>query len=404
MIINLAWRNVWRNKTRSVVMVLALAIGLLGSIFIAALGNGMVNNWVQTAIDLELSDIKIHREDYLIMEELNMTMVASPIMSILDTMKNVKSYSSRVRVDGMAMTANNVQQVTLFGIDPGQENIVSTISENITEGSFFDSLGQSKPIIISQRLANKLKVRMRSKIIFTLADVNGEIAYQNFKVTGIFKTNNSMFDQVNVFVLKEDLSRILKIEPGQCHEIAIRVNDELATEATSLSLSEILSNKKVRSWKDQSPTLDLVNSTMGMYNYILIGIVLIALVFGIVNTMLMVILERTKEIGMLRSLGMRRKKIAYMITLETIFLCLVGAVVGNFLSYGMVQFFSKAGVHLDVFAEGIEQYGMSSSIYPTLEPAFYFNITAMVVFTAIFSSIFPIVRAFKLDPASAIRD
>ena len=404
MIINLAWRNVWRNKTRSLAVILGLSSGLLGAIFYAALGNGMVDNWVQTAIDLELSDIKIHREDYLTLEELDMTMSAQPITGILDTIKNVKSYSTRVRVDGMAMTANNVQQVTLFGVNPNIEKSVSSIAENLVEGSFFDSLTRSKPIVVSRRLADKLKVRMRSKIIFTLADINGDIAYENFKVVGIFKTNNSMFDEINVFVLKEHLTTILKIPNGQCHEIAIRVNDELLTESTSLSISEMLSDKKVQTWKDQSPTLRVVESTMGMYNYILIGIVLVALIFGIVNTMLMVILERTREIGMLRSLGMHKKKIAYMITMETIFLCLVGAVIGNIFSYILIQYYGVQGIHFEQFAEGFEQYGMSSSMYPTLEMTFYINITVMVVFTAVFSSIFPIVRAFKLDPASAIRD
>ena len=338
------------------------------------------------------------------MEELNMTMKVDPITETLDTMKNVSSYSTRIRVDGMAMTANNVQQVTIFGVNPEIEKSVSSISDNLVEGSFFDSLTRSKPIVISQRLADKLKVRMRSKIIFTLADINGDIAYQNFKVVGMFKTNNSLFDQMNVFVIKNDLSGILKIPEGQCHEVAIRVNDELQTEQTATTMAAQLPDLKVQTWKDQSPTLRVVESTMGMYNYILIGIVLVALIFGIVNTMLMVILERTKEIGMLRSLGMHKKKIAMMVTMETIFLCLVGAVIGNIMSYALIEYYGITGLHFEQFSEGFEQYGMSSSIYPTLNPKFYINITAMVFFTAVFSSIFPIVRAFKLDPASAIRD
>ena len=404
MIISLAWRNVWRNKTRSFAVILALTMGLFGALFIASMSNGMVDKWIKNTIENEISDIQIHNAEYLVMEELTLTLDEPKVNGYLKDNENIKSYCTRLKTDAMAMTANNSAQVNLMGIDPDQEKLVTGVHNQLIEGAYLQTDSKFKPIILSERLAEKLKVKMKSKIIFTLADNAGNMVYENFKVNGIFDTNNTMFDDRNVFVRKSDLQRILKLGQNEAHEVAIRVTNQEVLESTIAVLQKTFDNYKTEGWKDINPTLHMSGSLMTMFNYILVGIVLIALIFGIINTMLMVILERTKEIGMLRSLGMGKRKIAQMITLETIFLCLVGGILGNLLALVSIEYFGRVGMHFESFKEGMEQFGMSAYIYPTLEYSFYFIITLMVVITAIFSSIFPIIRAFKLNPALAIRD
>lgn len=404
MIASLAWRNVWRNKTRSFAVILALTMGLFGALFIASMSNGMVDKWIKNAIENEISDVQIHQAQYLIMEELGLTMGEKELASVLKKNTNVRSYTSRIRTEAMAMTANNSTQVSLIGIDPEEEKKVTEVHQFMIDGQYLETKSKFKPIIISERLAEKLKVRLKSKIIFTLADKTGNMAYENFKVNGIFDTNSTMFDDRNVFVRKSDLQKILKLEDGQVHEVALRVTSPEILESTVNVLQHTFPDFKIRDWKVINPTLSMSGSMMTLFNYILVGIVLIALIFGIINTMLMVILERTKEIGMLRSLGMSKRKIAKMITLETIFLCLVGGVMGNLLALGAIEYFGSAGMHFESFKEGMEQFGMSAHIYPKLDYSFYAIITLMVVFTAVLSSIFPIIRAFKLNPALAIRD
>jgi ABC-type lipoprotein release transport system permease subunit len=404
MIVALAWRNVWRNKIRSLSVILALTMGLFGALFMTGMSNGMVDKWIKNAIDNEISDIQIHDINYLVMEELGLTLSESKLFKVCDSFPNILSSTARLKSEGMAMTANNSTQVTIFGIDTLTEKTVTGISSKIIEGTYLETKSRFKPILISRRLGEKLKVRMKSKIIFTLVDKDGNISYENFKVNGIYNTNNSIFDKVSVFVRKSDLRKILNIEEGQVHEMAIRVVDKEQLEQTIADLSSLLPEAEVRSWKKINPMMDITAVSMEFYKYILVSIVLIALIFGIINTMLMVILERTKEIGMLRALGMKNKRIAMMITLETIFLCLVGGVFGNILTFLSISYFGKEGMHFEKFKEGMEQFGMSADIYPSLEGSFYFIITSMVVFAAIFSSIFPIIRAFKLNPALAIRD
>lgn len=404
MIITYAWRNVWRNRTRSLAVILALAAGLLGALFMAAMANGMIDKWVTTTIDNELSDLQLHNEEYLITEELVKTMDEELITEYFRADSNISSYSFRVKVDAVAATANNSVQITGIGVDPQRESTVTSIHSLIEEGTYFEEESNFKSIVVSRKMADKLKAGLGSKIILTLADAQGTIAYENFKVAGVFATTNTMFDESTVFFERDPLGEILKLDPGDVHEAAARVKDPKLLEKTVADLNAVLPGIKAESWKELNPGLRVTASTMTLYNYILVGVVLLALIFGIVNTMLMAILERTKEIGMLTALGLSRRRIAQMIATETVFLCLVGACIGNLLSFLAISYFGNRGIHFEQFAEGLESFGMSAEVFPTIDNEMYFTITVMVVITAVFSSIFPIIRAFKLDPAAAIRD
>lgn len=404
MIGKLAWRNVWRNRTRSLAVIMALAIGLFGALFIAGLANGIALRSVQSAIDRETSDIQIHQEEFLIMEDLNMTFNGPELSQFLEGKEEITHFSFRLKAPAMASTANNALQVTMLGIDPGAEQKVSTIHTLLEEGTYFGKDASLKEVIISSRLADKLKVRLRSKVIFSFADINGEIAYENYKVGGLYKTNNKLFDESVVFVKGLRLAKLLKMDDGQYHEAAVRVSTTTDAELFSSVLDEDLGSLKADSWQSLNPTLTVTASTMELFKYILVLIVLVALIFGVINTMLMVILERTKEIGMLRSLGMAKQKIANMIMLETVYLCLVGGLIGNIMSFSLISYFGQKGMKFESFEEGFEQFGYSAEIFPEIEPSFYLVITLMVVITAIFASIFPIMRAFNLDLANAIRD
>ncbi|MGL1888596.1 MAG: FtsX-like permease family protein, partial [Reichenbachiella sp.] len=404
MIPKLAWRNIWRNKTRSMVVIIALMSGLTAAVFISAMMTGMTAKWVEASINQELSEVQVHQKEYLIMEDLTMTLDEKTVQSSIKNNKEVSTFSSRLQCDAMAMTANNNTQVRLLGIDPEIEKTVTTINEKIIEGDYFISKSRTKPIVVSKKLCDKLKIRLKSKIIISLADANNQPQAETFNVVGIYHTGNTLFDETNVFVLKNQLHNIIGIEEGQSHVIAIRTHEEVVLDSLTAFINDQFPKAVARDWRALSPTINMASSMMGTYSYILISVVLIALVFGIINTMLMVILERTKEIGMLRALGMNNNKIGWMILLETVILCLIGVLIGNFISYVLVTWTGQTGISLDQYAEGFESMGIASTIYPSIANEFYLHITIMVVFTALFSSIFPIIRAFKLNPATAIRD
>jgi ABC-type antimicrobial peptide transport system permease subunit len=219
----------------------------------------------------------------------------------------------------------------------------------------------------------------------------------------VYKTDNLVFDQTNAFVRKDELARLTGLSATDCHEIGVLLHDEDQVKPTQAAIKEAFPALSVMNWLEISPDAGMLTKYMDLYYYILMGFILFALAFGIINTMLMAILERTKELGMLMAIGMSRKRIFYMIMLETIFLTLVGALFGMALGWLAVTISGHTGLDFSVVGEGFEAMGWSAVVYPSITPDFFFGVTLLVIATGILSSILPARKALSLIPVDAIK-
>ena len=248
-----------------------------------------------------------------------------------------------------------------------------------------------------------LDYRIRNKIQITISDKTGTPVQGTFRVCGIYKTTNGSFDQISVFVNSRELAGLYDGTSVLTHEIAILLTDIENVDSVKEKLKGISPDNTVSTWKEMAPDAAMMNDYMIMYYFIFIGIVMFALAFGIINTMMMTILERTRELGMLMAIGMNRKRIFYMIMLETIFLTLVGAVAGMLSGWILVEILGNTGIHFSTWGEGFEAIGFAAIVYPVITPSFFIIITVMVILTAIISSIWPARKALKLNPIEALR-
>jgi ABC-type lipoprotein release transport system permease subunit len=405
MLLSLSWKNIWRNKTRSLIIIFAIVFGVIGGVGIIAFMNGLFSQRLEMAIGNEVSNIQIHNSHFQINKELNDTIFdISKLTSVLGTSKKIKAYSFRLKSVAMINSANSGEGVMLNGIDPEKEKAVTAIYKYIQNGSYFAD-NKKNGILIGEKLARKLKIKMRSKVVLTMQSISGNITSAAFKVIGIYKTSNSTFDGHNGYVRKSDLAAIIGVGMQTSHEIAIAVYNDKESEGLVASLKHKCNDDKlsIERWDELMPELGLMTNTMGYLVYIFMSIIFLALSFGIINTMLMAVMERMREIGMLMAIGMNKTKIFLMIMLETILLMLTGSFVGLVLSYAIVNFFGKYGIDLSKFASGFSGLGFSSMVHPFLETVVYFNIVIMVVIAGIISSIIPARRALKLNPSEAIR-
>jgi ABC-type lipoprotein release transport system permease subunit len=244
---------------------------------------------------------------------------------------------------------------------------------------------------------------MRSKPVLTFQDFSGNITGGAFRITGIFATDSKMFDEMNVFVKRSDLERIAGFTPSSAHEIAVlfKDNDDLK-ERTQEIVAVSPDNLEVKNWKDLYPELGMMSLMTQKYLFYLVAIIMFALAFGIINTMMMSILERRKELGMLMAIGMTQRKIRKMIIWETLFLTAVGSFAGLLINQGLVSYFGSRGLDFSAFAEGFSEYGFSAVFYPEISGMFYFQIVGLVVLTALVAAIFPIIRAGKMKPSEIL--
>ncbi len=402
--LQMAWRNIWRNKLRSSVVIAAIAIGLFGGLAASGIMKGMVTDMIDNALENTVSHIQIHDERFIENNEVKFLMKNSPeLIKKIQAEPEVAAVCERSKSFGMASTASKALGVMINGIEPEKEKKVTKIYTKLTDSlsNYFTS-GKKNRILISQKLANKLNAKIKSKIILTFQDYDGNLTGASFKVAGIFKTQNAMFDEQNVFVLKKDLDRLLNLPANSSHEIAILLKDFHQTPELVNKLKKI-TNYYIEPWNKIDPYLELTTSLTGFMLLIFMTIILLALGFAIVNTMLMVILERTKELGMIMAIGMNKRKVFTMIMQETTMLTLTGGVLGILLSIVFIAYFGDKGIDISSVAQGFEALGYSSVMYPKLNFTDYLQVIFMVLLTGIISSIFPTIRAIKMKPAEAVR-
>jgi ABC-type lipoprotein release transport system permease subunit len=404
MIPSLSWKNVWRNPVRSTVVICAVVIGTWSGIFISAFSGGMVEQYLQNELNTFTSHIQIHHPRYLD-ERLPEYDINHPdnVREQIAQYDFVRAVSPHTLADGLAMSPANSYGVTITGIDPQAEYQVTDVHTYLEEGEYM-SPDQRRPILIGRELAEKLNLRLRSKIILNFQDLDENITGGAFRVAGIFKTPNSTFDESTVFVLENDLKEHLGADSTPLtHELLIRTDRYKRASTYADSLAQQFPNLEIRSWEKVAPHLSYASSSMDLTLYIFIGILILALTLGIINTMLMAVMERSQELGMLMAVGMNRPHIFRMILIETFYLNFVGAPIGLFLGWLTVYYTGTYGIDLSAFSEGLAAYGMSTVIHPSLDPIYYLNITIMIAVAALIAALYPAYKALSLNPVEAIR-
>jgi len=245
--------------------------------------------------------------------------------------------------------------------------------------------------------------REGSRIILTFLDANGVQTGAAFRISGIFRTNNDLFEATSVFVPRNELLRLTGLKEVQCHRIIVRLEDNDMTDDLTSVIREAFPGFEVMNWKEIQTDLAMIADYINQIYGIFMLIILAALAFGIVNTMLMSVLERTRELGMLSAIGMNHRRVFVMIMLESVFLSVVGGFAGMVVSGIVIAITNQTGINLVKYSEGMEAFGYSAHLYPSIGADFFVMLTVMIVLTGIISAIYPARKALQLNPVEALR-
>ena len=402
MLLALAWKNIWRNKKRSLVILTAITLGLWAGLFAVAVMIGSWDTTVNSTVDRNLSHIQIHTKEFK--DENLISFYIQNGFQISDEIKNlneVKDVSARVLIEGMASSPSSSRGVNIIGVDPVSEKSVTTIAERIVDGNYFNGI-KKNPVLIGKKLAEKLGLKLRSKLVLSFQGIDTTLTYAAFKVAGIYKTESSMFDELNVYVRDADLFNVMDSRPIT-NEIAIKLYPEANLDTTLAMLKTNFTPLVVESWKELAPELNMMYEYLIVELEIFLAIIMAALLFGITNTMLMSVLDRVREFGVLLAVGMKRMRVFLLIMIETIILSLIGGIIGMAMGSLTIWYFSDKGIDLSLFSEGLSAWGMPTILYPILPTYFYGILTTMIIATAIFAAFYPSIKTIKLHPADAIR-
>ena len=399
MLFKLALRNVFRNKRRSLLTLLALAVGISSSNLLASLARGMSYQMVDSAINNLTGHLQIHapgyRDDPVVdnrfphpYSELQIVLSQPPITK----------WAKRVRVPAVIMSERESAGVTLVGTTEADEEGLSFITEDLFEGVFPQEQGSG--ILLGKKLVQQLKTKIGRKVVVMSQDVSGKVADRGFRIVGVFDSELESTEKSFAFIGRRTAQKMLKMG-NDISEISMRTSSRDDLEQAVKNISAVARNLDVATWPVLEPLVTALVEIQGGFLYIWFAVVTITISFGLANTLIMSIMERIKEIGLYQALGMTKAQVIAEIIAESSILLFFGMIVGNVLTVVCI-FLLRDGIDLSSFSQGTEMFGMSSIIYPNLffSDALAVNLIAFVIGTL--ASFYPAWRAGKLDPARAL--
>ncbi len=473
MIASVAWKNIWRNRTRSMTVISAVAVGVFAGVFTIAAMNSSVVQRIDEAVHVELSHLQVNNKDFRSNTSIdNLLPEPDSLAGRLQVLPGVEAVTGRIIVNGIASTANKSAGVVINGIHVEKEKEMFKLHEKVIPGTgnYFGTDTRFNTVLIGEKLARELRIirymlipgqlegydkvqfpvsltekvaplfgrrfvsdkkfvealdslltpkemkkyrfplleaawsfREGSRIILTFLDVNEMQTSAAFRISGVYRTNNDMFEATSVFVPEGELRQLTGLAEGSVHRLICRLKENNLTDTVVSAAREAFPGEEVLSWKEIQPDLAMLSDMMQQIYGVFMGIILAALAFGIVNTMLMAVLERTRELGMLAAIGMNRKKTFLMIMYESLYLSLTGGAAGMAISGIVIAATARNGINLVRYSEGMEAMGFSAHLFPVIDTPFFLLTSLLIVLTGILSAIYPARKALKLNPLEALR-
>ena len=397
----LAWRNLWRNHRRTLIMLLAIAIGVWAMIFMTALMRGMVDEMVRDGIDSLPGYVQIHHPEFRDDPSIDNSLSApGPDFLIALDSPEVAGWTSRVRVPAKISSERDSRGVTLLGVEPAGEIAVGFDPEKIVEGRFLNG-PDDNGLIIGRKLLERLETRLGKRVVVMSQDPENNVADRGFRIVGVYKANLEGHEELFVYSGRAGIQALLKMGT-MVSEIAVAGHDyRAADELLTILRNASPPDSEVLPWTELDSYLNTMMSMMDGFVLVWIIVIFLALSFGLINTLMMAVFERIREIGLMQALGMRPSQILYLILVESLLLLALGLLIGNILAIASILPL-KEGIDLSAVAKGMEMMGAGSTLYPALKFRDLATANAVVIVLGVVTSLLPAWHASRYSPVEAI--
>ena len=405
-LIQLGWRNLWRNSRRSLVVISSIGFGIFAMILSIGVMNGMNNQMVENTINTSLGHIAIQRKGFQDDMKLSLNFAPSEkTVRILKGIPEIRGFAPSVKVEGIVRSSESSQGVLVVGIDPEKEKTVSEIFQyTITEeGSRFLKNGDSGSVLVSRTLAEKLDLLPGDKLVLMLQDKHREIVGVGMRIVGLFQTPVDSFDKFVIFTPIKKLQEITGLGVS-ISRITLRLSGSRAVDNVKESIIAALDDNSIEvlSWKDMAPNLVSAIKLFDQMMYIFFAIIFITVIFSVANTLIMAIMERFHEIGVMKSIGTRPSWIFYLIMIEATFLGAVGLLAGCAAGLGFMALLSHTGIDFSFYMESMRTWGTGSIIYPAIRPIDILMAGVIVLVTTVLAALYPALKAARIKPLEAL--
>ncbi len=400
-IFTLAWRNLWRNFRRTLIMLAAITVGVWAMIFMTSLMRGMVDEMLLNGIRNLQGEVQIHHPQYRDDPSINNS-IAIPDKKLLKALQipEVKAWTNRVKVPAVISSERDSRGITLLGVEPASEVQLGFDLDSISEGRFLKDSNDSG-LIIGAKMAERLETRLGKRVVIMSKDPQNNIADRGFRIVGIYQAKMASLEEIYVYAGLETVQKLLKLD-NRVSEIAITGEDYRNVETWYPIIKKAAGDKlQTLPWYHADTYLGTMLGMMDGFVLVWIIVIFLALSFGLVNTLVMAVFERIREIGLMQALGMRPSLILYQILVESFLLLVIGLLLGNALAVSTIIPLQD-GIDISIVAKGMEMMGTSSVLYPALKLNDVLLANAVVIILGLLTSILPAWHAASFDPIEAL--
>ncbi|MFC2095465.1 ABC transporter permease [Candidatus Bipolaricaulota bacterium] len=398
----MAWRNLWRHKQRTILMIATVAMGSLVILVLFGLSDGVISSMTATQVDWNQGSFQVRSVSYADdpIPENGLTPEQAAVATDALAPLRKAGIAPRLEAYGMIRTSYGTGGVSLRGIDPTAESAVTHLDELVVEGRYLDSEGQ---ILLSVVTAEDLDIRLGERVVI-LAITNSGTESQAFTVTGLYEAASFDLEQVAMLSIS-DVQSLTGIA-GATH-LAVSLPRGTSANRSVTEAKELLAGQTgvvVAGYFDLNPfaRFMIAGSTIKMIPFILMISLMAG--FGVANTTFYSVLERTREFGVMTAVGMSRKLLSRLVLLESTMVAAIGFIVGGGLGYWGIVYLSRSGVSLEFLSDISKNVGMPKVIYASTSGWYMIAAFSVVVFTALTAAWYPARRVNRLDPVSAIRE
>jgi len=397
----LAWRNLWRNHRRTIIMLGAIGVGVWAMIFMTALTRGMVDQMITDSIGVLPGHVQMHHPDYQDDPSIaNRISISDADLKEKFDAAGFDAWASRVRVPAIITSERESRGVTLLGVDPATEREISFFDYEEVEGRFLDDAAD-QGIVIGAELANTLETEVGKRIVLMSQDPDNEIADRGFRIVGLYSASTKAVEEAYAFIGKTTAQKMLHIGDATTEVVFLGDDYRNVEPIYDAVRSAVDDSVSVRPWYEIDTYLGTMMNVMDGFVLIWVVVIFMALSFGLVNTLVMAVFERVREIGLMLALGMKPGSILGQIIIESMLLMTLGLAVGNFLAWATVTPL-ESGIDVSIVSEGMEMWGAASVLYPKLYVGDMILASVVVLILGFLASLSPAWRASRYEPVEAI--
>lgn len=407
LIFKLAWRNIWRNKRRTLITIGSILFAVVFAIFMNSVQKGAWDRMVDNVVNFYYGYLQVHAQGYWEEQSIDKSFEADPgILGISEMDPAIGTLVPRLESFALAAFGDQTGGVLVVGTDPVAEDRMTELSGKVTKGSYFSPGAAS--VLVAEGVARNLELEVGDTLVLISQGYHGVNAAGKYLVKGLVKFGSPELNKQMVYMPLETARQFFGA-PRMLTSLAVGMKDKNEVDRVSRVLRQQLDSSRyeVMIWEEMMPELVEAREVDTAGAYLMLIILYIIIAFGIFGTILMMTREREYEFGILLAVGMKRFSMGLMVWLEIVFLGLLGALAGMLLSFPLVYYFYQNPIDFTEFskemADAYEKFGFEPIFPAVLEFDLFFNQTWVVLVITGILAVYPLLRIARLKVTEAMR-